>query len=342
MEEGRIMKRKIRTYCLTGAAVLWVLALSGAGPADMETGQSCENTGCRQNPEDSSKEIFVLKSPMYTEEGDVFVPEQELERDGKKYHLVSCIREDSVTDGRTRQVSAEIFCILEGEDSPPETAVILIRDDDTGQEVECTGFLTDAEEKRSSWSEEFSFPVTVSGYGSDSFFLGETEIPGDQEPSEWGGKLLQYLGLPEKYYQVTSVQWTGEPYERDGVFMRDAEAAGKKQIREVKALYEGTAELPPIRGYVYRCTYEQADTRNSGTGDSEVRPEKRQEPEKESRPETGAENLPEPVGLLEKIAGWLQYYMTVVKIGAGFILGILLTIWLLRRSLRKQKQEKEL
>lgn len=82
-----------------------------------------------------------------------------------------------MTDGRTRQVSAEIFCILEGEDSPPETAVILIRDDDTGQEVECTGFLTDAEEKGVHGQKNFLFRLQSPAMDRTAFFWEKRRYP---------------------------------------------------------------------------------------------------------------------------------------------------------------------
>ncbi len=39
------------------------------------------------------------------------------------------------------------------------------------------------------------FSVTVSGYGADSFYLGDMEIPGNADLADYGEKLLDLAGL---------------------------------------------------------------------------------------------------------------------------------------------------
>ena len=44
--------------------------------------------------------------------------------------------------------------------------------------------------------------MTVSGYGADSFYLGDMEIPGDADLADYGEKLLELAGLSRVYYRV--------------------------------------------------------------------------------------------------------------------------------------------
>ena len=56
---------------------------------------------------------------------------------------------------------------LEGDDTVPDTADVPLIDEESGTEFERELSLVDVEETSRSWSDTFSFSVTVSGYGAD-------------------------------------------------------------------------------------------------------------------------------------------------------------------------------
>ena len=80
---------------------------------------------------------------------------------------------------------------LEGDDTVPETADVPLIDEESGTEFERELSLVDVEETSRSWSDTFSFSVTVSGYGADSFYLGDMEIPGDADLADYGEKTFR-------------------------------------------------------------------------------------------------------------------------------------------------------
>ena len=87
----------------------------------------------------------------------------------------------------------------------PETADVPLIDEESGAEFE-RNFLVDVEETSRSWSDTFSFSVTVSGYRADSFYLGDMEIPGDADLADYGRKTLELAGLSRVYYRVDRVE----------------------------------------------------------------------------------------------------------------------------------------
>ena len=137
--------------------------------AGTETGTETE-TGTKM-------ETVVYESPVFTDGGEAFLPGEQLERDGKEYRLVSTKLQPAVKEGTKTYASAVVPYMLEGRQEPPEKAVVALIDDATGREYERELPRLDVVEKDSFWDSEFSFSVTVSGYDSDGFLLGETEIP---------------------------------------------------------------------------------------------------------------------------------------------------------------------
>ncbi len=146
---------------------------------------------------------------------------------------------------------------LEGDDTVPETADVPLIDEESGTEFERELSLVDVEEISREWSDTFSFPVTVSGYGADSFYLGDMEIPGNADLADYGEKLLDLAGLSREYYRVDRVEWDGEPYEDGEVICRNAAAVGSKLVRNVKAKYGGQIRTPDLEGKQYIGIYEE-------------------------------------------------------------------------------------
>lgn len=320
------MKRRITVLLFCAALMIPVPVLTGAGP---ENNKIAAGT-------------LIYESPVFIGSGEEFRPKQEIKEDGKLYRLAESELQRAVKDGRKQFVSSWISFSLEGNWDSPGTAEIMVEDEDTGQKKEYTVPKIEVKETGREWSDDFSFSVTVSGYGADSFWLGETEIPGDVPLVQFGSELLYYLKLPEDCYQVEAVEWAGEPYEQDGILCRDAWASGKKLVRNVEARYGGQVELPPVEGMKYYCVYEEVveESRNG-----ELKPAERQdmgsaeEVVHQSEEQTMEISSESAGSLLERVFRWLIEHITVVRIGAVFLAGILMAVLLLVLSGRRKKGE---
>ena len=198
----------------------------------------------------------------------------------------------------------------------PETAWIKIKDETTGKQFEREVSKKEVIEKDTAWKDDFSFSVTVFGYDADMLYLGDHEIPANTDLAEYGEQLLESLDLPIEYYMVESVEWSGEPYERDGMMCRDAAAYGKKLVRYVDVVYGGQVRTPDVPGKRYLAVYEEIEPETLSKTDaaSEIT-------ENETMVET------EPIieiqqedRFVDRIVRWVKEHITVVVFSSFFLL----------------------
>ena len=285
------------------------------------------------NKKSEEKETLIYESPIFTDGGEAFIPEETRIEGEKEYRLVSKRIRNAKKAGEITYAQVTIPYDLEGDDTVPETADVPLIDEESGTEFERELSLVDVEETSRSWSDTFSFPVTVSGYGADSFYLGDMEIPGDADLSDYGEKLLELAGLSKEYYQVDRVTWDGEAYMEGEVMHRNATAGGSKLIRKVKAKYGGQIRTPDLEGKQYIGIYE------------EVLPEAESEPE--SRAETKTESHTEWIpadsansvnlSLADRIVQWLENHVTTITISAAVLILLAAGIWLLVKTGKKSE-----
>ena len=282
------------------------------------------------NKKSEEKETLIYESPIFTDGGEAFIPEETRSEGEKEYRLVSKRIRNAKKAGEITYAQVTIPYDLEGDDTVPETADVPLIDEESGTEFERELSLVDVEETSRSWSDTFSFSVTVSGYGADSFYLGDMEIPGDADLADYGEKLLELAGLSRVYYRVDRVEWDGEPYMDGEVMFRNATAGGSKLIRNVKAKYGGQIRTPDLEGKQYIGIYE------------EVLPET--ENETENAPETEivsrAEEETDPPDLLrtslaERIIEWLESHVTTITVSIGILFFLAAGIWLFVKTGKK-------
>ena len=282
------------------------------------------------NDNTEEKETLTYESPIFTDGGEAFIPEETRIEGEKEYRLVSKRIRNAKKAGEITYAQVTIPYDLEGDDTVPETADVPLIDEESGTEFERELSLVDVEETSRSWSDTFSFSVTVSGYGADSFYLGDMEIPGDADFADYGEKLLELAGLSRVYYRVDRVEWDGEPYMDGEVMFRNATAGGSKLIRNVKAKYGGQIRTPDLKGKQYIGIYE------------EVLPET--ENKTENAPETEivsrAEEETDPPDLLrtslaERIIEWLESHVTTITVSIGILFFLAAGIWLFVKTGKK-------
>ena len=256
------------------------------------------------NKKSEEKETLIYESPIFTDGGEAFIPEETRIEGEKEYRLVSKRIRNAKKAGEITYAQVTIPYDLEGDDTVPETS--------------------------RSWSDTFSFSVTVSGYGADSFYLGDMEIPGDADLADYGEKLLELAGLSRVYYRVNRVEWDGEPYMDGEVMFRNATAGGSKLIRNVKAKYGGQIRTPDLKGKQYIGIYEEV------LPETENKTENAPEAEIVSR----AEEETDPPDLLrtslaERIIEWLESHVTTITVSIGILFFLAAGIWLFVKTGKK-------
>ena len=282
------------------------------------------------NKKSEEKETLIYESPIFTDGGEAFIPEETRIEGEKEYRLTSKQIRNAKKAGEITYAQVTIPYDLEGDDTVPDTADVPLIDEESGTEFERELSLVDVEETSRSWSDTFSFSVTVSGYGADSFYLGDMEIPGDADLADYGKKLLELAGLSQEYYRVDRVEWDGEPYMDGEVMLRNATAGGSKLIRNVKAKYGGQIRTPDLEGKQYIGIYEEIlpETENETGNAPETKIASRAEEETDH-----SELL--KASLAERIIEWLESHVTTITVSIGILFFLAAGIWLFVKTGKK-------
>ena len=235
-----------------------------------------------------------------------------------------------------RETSADAYTdygLDVNEPNPPQTKKITYTDPETGKTVSTVLDFDHLEALDGfSWRSDVTVPLTFSYYDSFGYVLGDVFIPYNEEiPAMEGFEsvLLDSLGLSPAQYRITGFQWTGEPYEQDGVFHRDATASGQRYAASYRAVYSGTVSLPDVPGYDAVATYTGTIQKPTGKTEYTVKAvatyekEPTSQPEAQSQPNTGL--TPIQIVLLSVAA----FLLVVLVVGL---------LWILAK--RRKKKEK--
>ncbi|NBJ82959.1 hypothetical protein D5274_14125 [bacterium 1XD42-94] len=306
---------------------------------------------------------LIYTSPVFTKDGESCLPSEEVERNGKRYRRFFLNVEEEETAGETLIVSASTSYTLEGEESLPETAMVLIQDPISGENIEKELPQLEAVETGRTWIKNFSFPVTVNGYDAEYFTLGDMRLPSYSRLSNYGQEFLRFLGLPVGSYRIKEIVWDGEPYLEDGILKRDATARGERLVRNVTVTYGGEMQMPDRTGKRYVAGYEELsneEEETTGEEESQMSAEETGQEEEEGeggeiRPgadetteQTTSSDSTTKMPLYEKAVYqikqafyWVKRHFTVVHFGKLFFLVIALTAALLLFVRREEKRQKE-
>ena len=208
-------------------------------------------------------DVLTVDSPVFVGSSKEYAPLETVIKEGKKYHLTNSEVLDIFTEEKTEY--SESWILYEGVeyiDRVPETAWVQVINEDLKLKQTVELPVVSQVEERSYWNCDFTFPIEVSGYQEDTYLLGNREIPNGVPLTDYSEEFLKYLNLPGDYYQITSIVWTGEPVERNGDMVRNAQARGKKLVKNIRALYGGEVTVPSVQAQIYRGTYEEDRTKN--------------------------------------------------------------------------------
>jgi len=290
-------------------------------------------------------EKILYEGPVFAENEENVYPEEILEQNGKQYRRLSVEERSAEKAGTLTYVSAVVPCQLEGKEILPKQASITLFFEVTGEEYQREVSLLEIREKNTYWINEFSFPVTVCGYGAEVFYLGEYEIPAQEDLMKYSDSFLAFLDLPMDCYQIERVEWAGEPYEKDGILYRDATAYGQKLIRDVEAVYGGQVRTPNIPAKQYVAVYEEivetASYDESGTVD---RMEVEKKPEAASGEFETVQEVQTEGSLTENAIRWIKDHITVVIFSSLFFvclgIGLLLLCGAKKHNAENEEENK--
>lgn len=198
---------------------------------------------------------YIYDSAVFVDEPENHPPETEVEREGGTYILKNAELREGTLKERTKYVESTVKYSVEYIDEIPERSKVEVVDEDTGQKTTHNLPLIHATRSNEHWDNNFTFPITVYDYDAELFMLGNDTVRRGEDLMDYRSSLLAYLGLPEQYYKIAAIGWTGEPYEKEGKMVRNATATGYKLVTDLSALYGGTVTLPALEGHYYHCTY---------------------------------------------------------------------------------------
>lgn len=208
---------------------------------------------------DGTRQIIVT-SPVKRDELQSYTPYPTYQsvKDGKIYLLKDWKTKEILIEAHSEVISDKIqYKEVEHIDQIPDVGIIAAVDQETGRKKEFKLPLKHVESTEYRWISGFEFPIIVEDYDADVYALGDTMIPGrESEPfAGYESLLLDYVRLSDEYYRIDSVEWSGHPYQKQGIWYREARAKGQKKVKDFSATYEGIVQWEEATGLAAEATY---------------------------------------------------------------------------------------
>ena len=208
-------------------------------------------------------DIITYDSPPFVGDSKEYEPKESVNKEGKNYILTKSEIKNVTTDEITKYSETSIFYKgVEYIDPLPEDAEVDVLNEDLDQKLKVRLPVVNYKEEGTYWDYNFTFPVTVTGYDAESYMLGQTEISGNTPLIDHADLLLAYLNLPSQYYEVTSIEWAGEPVLKNGEMTRNATARGRKLVKDVTGVYGGDVTFPAVKANVFHGVYIESEAEN--------------------------------------------------------------------------------
>ncbi|WP_097006322.1 hypothetical protein [Lacrimispora amygdalina] len=201
-------------------------------------------------------ESIIYDSPAFVDETKAESPKETMEQNNKVYKLKTMELLPRRIEERTQHVESEVeLNDVEWLNDIPQTSDVEVTDNARSQVITAELPLMRVKTDTERWVDTFTFPITISEYDADYFMLGDTKVSKSDSLINYKEDFLDYLGLPNDKYKISSIEWAGEAYTRNGEIYRNATAYGQKLIHNIIAIYGGEALLPAVDGKYYHCTY---------------------------------------------------------------------------------------
>lgn len=209
--------------------------------------------------ENNIPKTLTYLSEVFTGDGEEHIPDTTIAGDdGYSYELISKEKKEQMVKERAEYKEAVVdYEAVEAGVVIPDEKNIEITDQDTHQTVNALMTIKNKDTLKSYWSNDFRFPITITGYEADTLLLGNSEIPKNAQLIDYANDFLEYLKLDPEAYKISSIDWQGEPYIQNGTMVRDAVGRGEKYVEDIRVTYGAVVQLPAIMGSIWECVYEQ-------------------------------------------------------------------------------------
>lgn len=166
-----------------------------------------------------------------------------------------------VTD-RTKSISGQtIYRAVSLSDEIPDTAVMKVQDEESGDEFDAVLPLEKTEYGNERWEDGFFFTATFHDYGSDYYSFSGRKIPHQEDKpalSDCEAELLEAIGMRREECLIDDYDWAGGPYEdEEDILCRDVLVSGRRKVWDCTAIYTGMVKLPDYNRYRKRLIYEK-------------------------------------------------------------------------------------
>lgn len=282
-----------------------------------------------------SGETYDYESPVFVDDPQNHLPAEKVDKEDGVYVLQKSELKEGKIEERSKYVESDEIYNLEYIDQIPKTIPVTTVDESSGQEITQSVPIIRTEEEGTYWSDTFTFPITITDYDTDKYYLGDVLVSSDEPLINHAKDFLAYLALPEEYYQITSIDWSGEAYIDNGIVVRNAVASGKKRVTNMRVTYGGDVVFPAAEGKYWLCTY-VLDTSSDGTNEEGV-----QGGTLYQIKATATYSKQEEIAKswFQKLLEWILQH-PVIAIGITLLLLILMIVIILY-ILSKKEQEKE-
>lgn len=273
--------------------------------------------------------LLTYDSDPFVGDPEEYEPKEEIEKDGKRYILKSSELYKTTTEEITKySESLILYKGVEYIDSLPEDAEVKIINEDLKQELKVRLPAVDYKEEDTYWDYNFTFPITVTGYDLDSYMLGQIEVSNHSPLIDHATLFLDYLNLPPQYYEITRIEWDGDPVSKDGEMIRNATAHGRKLVKDIRGIYGGEVPFPSTQANIYHGVYIESDAENKT--DQIIY-------KKEA---TASYEADGEMGILDYLKGLLDFIMNhpILSISIGLVIVIISMILILGHLSKESKK----
>ena len=196
---------------------------------------------------------------------------------GQIYRLKRQETEAVHVEGDTRKLSGRTdYTGISRADIIPETAVMTVKDEESGKEFEAELSLEQVQYSNERWQDGFSFTATFHEFGADYYLFKDVKIPRQQdrpELSAYHKEFLEAAELDPEEFMIEDFTWDGEPYmDEDGVICRNVLISGRRKVWDGLAVYSAMVKMPDFLRYRMRMVYEEV-TEDLDAGYLEAEPE---------------------------------------------------------------------
>ena len=249
------------------------------------------------------KKIEVMEEPKETmQEGEYL------------YRLKMVEKKERIRNEKKTQtvVSYDDYDVFVTSEDVPKTKVVTEKNQETGKEEQVTCSFAGIQNLGVSMRQNI-MSMTFSDYDAAFYEWNGYYLPRNTETPPIAGYEEELLSSTQAVdgSRIVSYEWSGDPYQVDGVWYRDASAVVEQPVTLYRVNYQGTITIPEETETVYHAVYEAEDVNR--------------EKEMEIR----------VIATYEEVSGISVLQQVLVCVGLVLLIGLIVAILMLLKKKKK-------